>query len=232
MRILGFDTAAKTASVALWEDGRTVSEFFLDSGFTHSETVLPMAKSLLEAARCDIGDIDVFAVNCGPGSFTGLRIGIAAVKAVAMAKDRPCAPVSTLEALAQNMRGLKGIFCPVMDARCNQMYTAFFRGDGERIERLTEDRTLMTDDLENEIEALGEKVILLGDGAKTCQKKFGDALCEEANDALLLGRASGTCIVAAGLYENNGLVSAEKLVPNYLKLAQAEREKLEKEGKL
>lgn len=232
MRILGFDTAAKTASVALWEDGKIVSEFYLNSGFTHSETALPMAKSLLDAAKCDIKDIDVFAVNCGPGSFTGLRIGIAAVKAIAMAENKPCASVSTLEALAYNLYGYEGIICPVMDARCGQMYTAFFRGSKSGIERLSDDETLMTDELYKKIEDLGEKVILVGDGAKICQKKFESCLCEIATDPLLLGRAFATCMVAAKLCENNELVTAEKLIPNYLKLAQAEKEKLEKEGKI
>lgn len=232
MKILGFDTSAKTASVALWEDGKVTAEYFLDSGFTHSETVLPMAKSLLDAARCDVGDVDVFAVNCGPGSFTGLRIGIAAVKAMAMAKGRPCASVSSLEAIAQGLRGFEGIVCPVMDARCGQMYTAFFMAENGEVKRMTEDSTLMTDELFERIkEKSPVRVILAGDGAETCFKKFGSEFCDMAPEAVRLGKASGTCMVAARMAENDMLLTAGELVPNYLKLAQAEREKLEKEGK-
>ena len=127
MRILGFDTSAKAASVALSENGKLISEFYLDSGFTHSETVLPMAKAVLDAARITPADVDLFAVNCGPGSFTGLRIGIAAVKALGMSLNKPCAAVSTLEALAYNMQSTGGIICAAMDARCNQVYTAFLK---------------------------------------------------------------------------------------------------------
>ena len=178
MRILGFDTSAKAASVALSENGKLVSEFYLDSGFTHSETVLPMAKAVLDAARITPADIDLFAVNCGPGSFTGLRIGIAAVKALGMSLEKPCAAVSTLEALAYNMQSFSGIICAAMDARCNQVYTAFFESDGTSVKRLCEDRAVSTDvlfeDIKKYVSETGEKVMLVGDGANLCFKKFGD----------------------------------------------------------
>lgn len=236
MKILGFDTAAKTASVALTEDGRLVSEFYLDSGFTHSETVLPMAKALLESARTKPEEIDVFAVNCGPGSFTGLRIGIAAVKAMAMSLDKPCASVSTLEALAANLLGSKGVICPVMDARCNQMYTAFFKSDGETLSRICDDRTVSTDALFEDIKKIfaesGERIILVGDGAALCALRFGGEYVSAAPAQLVKGHAFSVCRVAERLCAEGALVTANALVPNYLKLAQAEKEKLEKEGKL
>ena len=236
MRILGFDTSAKAASVALSEDGKLISEFYLDSGFTHSETVLPMAKAVMDAARIKPSDIDLFAVNCGPGSFTGLRIGIAAAKALGMSLDKPCAAVSTLEALAYNMQSAGGIICAAMDARCNQVYTAFFESDGKNIERLCEDRAVSTDvlfeDIKKYVEEKGEKVWLVGDGAALCLKKFGEEFVKIAPPQLVLGHASGTCIAAKRLFEKGETVSAGELVPNYLRLAQAEREKLQKEGKL
>lgn len=236
MRILGFDTAAKTASVALTEDGRPVSEFYLDSGFTHSETVLPMAKAVLDAAGISPGDVDLFAVNCGPGSFTGLRIGIAAVKALGMSLDKPCASVSTLEALAYNVQGTRGAVCPVMDARCSQVYTAFFESDGERVLRKCGDRAVSTDELFEDIKKIcsgtGERVLLVGDGANLMVKKFGGELLKIAPPRLLLGHALSTCLAAERLYEKNEITSAAGLCPNYLRLAQAEREKLRKEGKL
>ena len=236
MRILGFDTSAKAASVALSENGKLISEFYLDSGFTHSETVLPMAKAVLDAARITPADVDLFAVNCGPGSFTGLRIGIAAVKALGMSLGKPCAAVSTLEALAYNAQSFSGIICAAMDARCNQVYTAFFESDGTTVNRLCEDRAVSTDvlfeDIKNYISERGEKVMLVGDGANLCFKKFGDEFVKTAPSQLLLGHASGTCIAAEKLFESGETVSAGELVPNYLRLAQAEREKLQKEGKL
>lgn len=236
MRILGFDTSAKAASVALSENGKLISEFYLDSGFTHSETVLPMAKAVLDAARITPSDVDLFAVNCGPGSFTGLRIGIAAVKALGMSLEKPCAAVSTLEALAYNMQSTGGIICAAMDARCNQVYTAFFESDGINIIRLCEDRAVSTDVLFEDIKKLsaekGERIWLVGDGANLCYKKFGEEFVKTAPPQLLLGHASGTCIAAKRLYENGETVTSAELVPNYLRLAQAEREKLQKEGKL
>lgn len=236
MRILGFDTSAKAASVALSENGKLISEFYLDSGFTHSETVLPMAKAVLDAARITPADIDLFAVNCGPGSFTGLRIGIAAVKALGMSLDKPCAAVSTLEALAYNVASYPGIICAAMDARCSQVYTAFFESDGKNIKRLCEDRAVSTDvlfeDIKKYVSETGEKVMLVGDGAALCQKKFGDDFVKTAPSGLVLGHASGTNFAAERLFENKMTVSAGELVPNYLRLAQAEREKLQKEGKL
>lgn len=236
MKILGFDSAAKTASVALTDDGRLVSEFYLDSGFTHSETVLPMAKALLEIAGTKPEEIDVFAVNCGPGSFTGLRIGIAAVKAMAMSLDKPCAVVSTLEALAANLLGHSGIICPVMDARCNQMYTAFFKSDGETLSRICDDRTVSTDALFEDIKKIfaegGEKIMLVGDGAEICARRFGEELAEAAPPQLVKGHAFSVCRIAEKQSAAGALVTAAELVPNYLKLAQAEKEKLEKEGKL
>ena len=236
MKILGFDTAAKTASVALTEDGKLVSEFYLDSGFTHSETVLPMAKAVLDAARLSPADIDLFAVNVGPGSFTGLRIGIAAVKALAMSLQKPCAGVSTLEALAENLVGTPGTICAVMDARCNQVYTAFFESDGNTVRRTSPDRAISTDALLTDIEKIeaktGEKIRLVGDGTALCLRKFGEERVSAAPAPLLYGHALGTCSAAFRLYENGKTVSAGELVPNYLRLAQAEREKLQKEGKL
>ncbi len=236
MRILGFDTSAKAASVALTENGKLISEFYLDSGFTHSETVLPMAKAVLDAARITPGDVDLFAVNCGPGSFTGLRISISAVKALALSLNKPCAAVSTLEALAYNLQSTKGIICAAMDARCNQVYTAFFESDGETVTRICEDRAITTDVLYEDIKKIysekGEKITLVGDGAALCLKKFGEEFVKIAPPQLVLGHASGTCIAANLLFEKEETVTAAELVPNYLRLAQAEREKLQKEGKL
>ena len=226
MKILGFDTAAKTASVALTEGGRLVSEFYLDSGFTHSETVLPMAKALLEIAGTKPEEIDVFAVNCGPGSFTGLRIGIAAVKAMAMSLKKPCAAVSTLEALAENLIESKGVICPVMDARRNEVYNALFEFDGDRLVRLTPDRAISLEDLAKEAKNCKKSLLLIGDGASLCYNYFSENNISSVLSAenVRLQSAYGVAMAArGGNFEDPAL-----LEPNYLRLSQAERERLAK----
>ncbi len=228
MKILGFDTAAKTASAAVMDEtGRLLALTYLDSGFTHSETVLPMAKNLLDSLHLAPSDIDLYAVNCGPGSFTGLRIGIAAVKAMAFALDRPCAGPSTLEALAWNVADREMPVCAAMDARCGQVYYALFDcASGEPV-RLCEDRTAAVGELQPGFEACAAKygeILLMGDGAKLLQGACGN-LCRSAPANLVLGSAYGTCAAARKIYREGKAVPAGELVPNYLKVAQAERER-------
>lgn len=235
MRIIGFETTARAASVAVWQDDRPVAETYLDIGLTHSETVLPAADALLKTAGLTVSDMDVFAVACGPGSFTGLRIGMAAVKAMAYAAGKPCAPVSTLEALAWNAAATDGPVCAVMDARCGQVYTALFVSDGQSIVRTGEDRAVSAETLRFDIEKsaaeTGKKVFLVGDGALLCYNLFGDELCRLAPAEIRLGHAAGVCRAALPLLQAGGLVTAGELRPNYLRLPQAEREKLAREGK-
>lgn len=228
MKILGFDTAAKTASVAVTDEtGRLLALSCLDSGFTHSETVLPMAKNLLDALHAAPSDIDLFAVNCGPGSFTGLRIGIAAVKAMAFALEKPCAGVSTLEALAWNAADWGMPVCTAMDARCGQVYFALFDCSSGEPFRLCEDRTTAAGILRPELEACAARygrILLMGDGAKLLADLYGD-LCRPAPPNLVLGSAYGTCAAAQKAFREGNTVPAGALVPNYLKVAQAERER-------
>lgn len=139
MTIFALDTSSKAASCALWRDDTLLGEFFLNIGLTHSQTVLPLADSLLRHTGLTMAQVDVFAVTTGPGSFTGLRIGIAAVKGMAMATDKPCAGVSTLESLAMNVSAFRGAILPVMDARRNQFYSGLFRCKGETLTRLEPD---------------------------------------------------------------------------------------------
>jgi len=235
MRIMGFDTSARAASVAVAQDGRLVAETYLDIGLTHSETVLPAADALMKTAGLTPADMDVFAVSCGPGSFTGLRIGMAAVKALAMACGKPCVPVSTLEALAWNAAAAAAPVCAAMDARCGQVYAAFFMSDGESVTRLSPDSALAAGDLSERLEKLaedsGKRVFFVGDGAVLCYNLFGAELCRLAPADLRFGRAGSVCRAALAAVSEGKTVEAGALVPNYLRLPQAEREKLAREGK-
>ena len=170
MKILAVDSTAKTATVALCDDRTMLAEFTLNNGNTHSETLLPMIESMLNAFGMKPHDVDLFACSAGPGSFTGVRIGVATVKGLAFGSGRPAVGVSTLEALARNLDfgdDASKIICPVMDARRGQLYTARFVRRGSELERLTPDRAISYTEFENETLPLG-KVWLCGD-------EYGDA---------------------------------------------------------
>lgn len=225
--ILGIDSSAITAGCALYEDGRLVAEEFFNTSHTHSETLLPMVKSMLDNARLTLGSVDKIAVTTGPGSFTGLRIGISCVKGMCFGAEKPCVPVSTLEAIAFNFVGIDGIVCACMDARRRQVYNALFRSENGVITRLCEDRALSLAELDSELSALNERVILAGDGAELAHA-FTEKRYELAPTALRFQRGSGVCLAAEG----KPAVAAAALMPSYLRLPQAERERLEKEREI
>ena len=136
MKIFVLDTSSKAASAAVWEDGHLLADCWQNTGRTHSVTSLPMAESLLAGCSRTLEEMDALAVTAGPGSFTGLRIGMAMVKGMGFALDKPCIPLSTLEGLAWNLQGWPGLICPVMDARVGQVYTALFRWENGTMHRL------------------------------------------------------------------------------------------------
>lgn len=228
MTILALDTSSRAASCALWRDGALLAEFFLNAGLTHSQTVMPMVRALLDAAGETPAAADLFAVSAGPGSFTGLRIGIAAVKGMAQALEKPCAAVSTLEALAENLAAFDGIVLPVMDARRSQMYTAAFRCGKGAVARLGEDAALDVAALGERIAAYApEPVMLVGDGARKCLELLaGYPHLRVAPENLLHQRAGSVAAVAARLAASGAVCSAGELTPAYLRLPQAERERL------
>lgn len=232
MRIFAVDTSAKSASVALVEDGVIKGEYFINTMLTHSETLMPMADSLFKSVKLEPKDIDCFAVNCGPGSFTGLRIGIAAVKGMAFALDKPCAAVSTLETMAYNLSGENTVVCAVMDARCNQVYNALFDVSGCEPVRLCDDRALQIDELITELKNVEKKIVLVGDGAKLCFDKMSQELdnIELANENVRLQRASSTAFAAEKLLEKGEVLTSSQLMPKYLRLPQAQRELLSKQS--
>ncbi len=236
MKILAIDSSAVTASVAVVDDGKLVAEFFLNTGLTHSRTLMSMLQSVLSCADIGLSDIDLFAVTNGPGSFTGIRIGVASIMGIAEALGKPCVGVSTLLSMPYNLKGEDAYICSVMDARCNQVYTALFKSDSNGIERVFDDDAISIEDLYERLCALNGKIILVGDGARLCYGKLKDRLpslrIPEKN--LIYQRACG---VAAAVLENKlyeSADSADKLSVSYLRLSQAERErnaKLEVNGK-
>lgn len=230
MKILAVDTSAKAASAAVTENGKIISECFTNTGLTHSQTLMPMVKTVLDGAMLGVGDIDVFAVNNGPGSFTGVRIGVAAVKGMAQPMARPCCEVSTLESLAYNLIGTDCIAVSCMDARCAQVYTAAF-SCGETVERLSDDEAVAIKDMEEKLLSFEKPIVFVGDGAELCYNYYKDRLsCSLASEILRYQRASSTAQVAYLKSERGETVMAEKLMPMYLRLPQAERELKKKKG--
>lgn len=226
MKILAIDTSATAASAALCDENKIIGEFFINTKLTHSRTLMPMAESLLANTNVQTSDITAVAVNCGPGSFTGVRIGVAAAKGLAFADDLPCIEVSTLESLAYNVQSANGIICPVMDARCSQVYNALFKCDGVKPERLCEDRALSIVELSDELKGYNERIILVGDGAELCYNTMKELLpnVELAPMTVRFQRASSTALIALEKFNNNEVLSAAEIMPMYLRLPQAQRE--------
>ena len=223
MLILAFESSAKPASAALVKDGQLLSQYMQCSALTHSRTLLPMAEDMLKNAELRLSDVDLIAVAHGPGSFTGIRIGVSTVKGLAWAAEKPCVGVSTLEAMAWHGLAVGGYICPVMDARRSQVYNALFKIENGRPVRMTEDRPIALEELAKEVTALGAPVFLIGDGAALCFEYFTahGVPCVMAPDNLRWQDAWGVAMAAADKTPGN----ADELLPVYLRLSQAERER-------
>ena len=228
MKILSLDSSALVASAALCEDDKVLAEYTLNNGNTHSETLLPMVEGVLKGFALTPADIDLFAVSAGPGSFTGVRIGAATVKGLAFASGKPCAEVSTLEAIAYNLRMHKGLICPVMNARRSQVYTALFRSDGKDLTRLMPDSALAISELDSLLAGYGEEVCLCGDGYEITEKGFSATQLRYVPERLRLQSAASVAAVALEKYKNGDTCSDAKLGVNYLRPSQAERERAQK----
>lgn len=226
MKILAIDTSATAASVAIAEDNELVGEFFINTKITHSQTLIPMIDELCKNIGVSVNEIDAVAVNAGPGSFTGVRIGVAAAKGIAFPDDKICISVSTLESMAYNFISNDCIICAVMDARCAQVYNAIFRCKDSKLERLCNDRALSISDLSEELKKYDEKIILVGDGAKICYEAFKDSINKIfiAPSNNRFQRASSTAMAALKYIEQNDTMSCSELMPIYLRLPQAQRE--------
>ena len=229
MLILGIDSTAVSASAAVAdvENGevRTYSECTTLGKMTHSENLLPMIDHVLSVSGKTIGDVELLAVNAGPGSFTGVRIGVATVKGLAYPKGLPCAAVSTLASLAKNVEGTPGTVCALMDARRGQFYYALF----ENGVRLTEDDVASAEEI---LQKFSGTTLLVGDGAALFASLTGgkaDVRLTPVGSRIQSGLSVALC--AEELFRAGKTVSGKDLRPVYLRLPQAERERLERKEK-
>ncbi len=229
--ILAFETSAKAASVALLDGGILLGESYQNTGLTHSQTLLSMAEDLLKTCGKTAADVTAVAVAKGPGSFTGVRIGVAAAKGFAWGSQLPCYGVSTLEAMARNLGVWEGTVVPAMDARRNQTYTAIFRAEDGKLRRMVDDCAISVEELGERLKNCEKPIFLVGDGAVLCYNVLKDRV-----PGLVLPpehrrhqRAAGVALLAQDLMDAGMPGDGASLTPNYLRLSQAERERLEKE---
>lgn len=223
MKILSIECSAVPCSASVSEDGKILASDFTNVGLTHSQTLMPMVEKVLKNAKLSVSDIDGFAVSAGPGSFTGIRIGISAIKGMATPENKPCYPVSTLLAMAQNYKDTDCLICAVMDARCNQVYNANFEIENGKITRLCEDRALLCEELAKEIKNISQNqnkcVIIVGDGANLFYEFVKDIEnVSKADEERVYQNAIGVALAA------KDYVEPKELLPVYLRLPQAERE--------
>ena len=226
MLVLALESSAKAASVALMQDDTLICQYSQCSGLTHSRTLLPMVEDMLKNTDTLLADVDLIAVAHGPGSFTGIRIGVATVKGLAWASDKKCVGVSTLAAMAWHGVSAGGLICPVMDARRSQVYNALFEIKDGCPERLCADRAIALSDLAAELKAMNREGFLVGDGAALSYEYLDNEgiACRVAPQNLLYQSAWGVGMEA--LRSKPG--TADDLLPVYLRLSQAERERQER----
>ncbi len=235
MKILAIDSSSITASVAVIENETIVSEFFINAGLTHSQTLAPMVQSALEFSGRKTSDMDLIAVTNGPGSFTGLRIGMACAKAMALVENKPCVGVSSLYALAYNLKNKDALICACMDARRETVYNAIFEAKNGKLKRLIEDRSIAINDLCSKLLKFNSDIYFVGDGASECYR-YIENNCNYNNVHIVpvseqYIKASSIAFTAQEIYKNNiSTDDACSIGLNYLKVSQAER--LLSEGKL
>lgn len=234
MLVFGIDTCCMAATAAIMNENIMVAQTVINQNKTHSQIMMPQIEQMFGAAEVDPMEIDAFAAAVGPGSFTGVRIGVATAKAMAQAADKPCVAVSTLEALAYSSKYFDGIIAPVLDARRNQVYNALFQG-GSSLERLCDDRALSLDELLGELVSFGKRVLFMGDATLVFEAEIKEALGDMAffaPKATNLNLAGAVAEIGLEKLKAGLAVEYGRLVPEYIRLSQAEREKLEREGKL
>lgn len=225
MKTLALETSAKSVSVAVTEDGKVLASSYQNIGLTHSVTLMPLLDGMLQNAGLALKDMDLLAVAAGPGSFTGLRIGVSALKGLAWAEDKPCCGVSTLEAMAQNGRLFTGTVVCAMDARRSQIYNALFTSEHGRLTRRTPDRAIGLAELAEELRSEPLPLVIVGDGAVLCEKALTEAglPCRLAPPQLVMQNAMSVALCAEDLARAGKLVSAQELLPVYLRPPQAQR---------
>ena len=231
MKILALESSATACSVALCEDEKLIAQSYQNNGLTHSVTLMPMTVNLLSGCGISLDELELIAVAAGPGSFTGLRIGVAAAKGLAWPAGKRCAACSTLESMAWSLAHTGGEICAVMDARRHQVYNARFASDGAALTRLTLDRAISLEELADELKKSGNPQILVGDGAVLCYTTLKELGLDVrlAPPHLQFQSAWGVARCALELARRGELTDASGLTPNYHRLSQAERERLAKE---
>lgn len=224
MKILSIDSCSNVATAALVDDDVLIAQFSLNNKTTHSTKLLPQIEYMMKNAETQFSDIDLFAVTVGPGSFTGQRIGVSTAKALAHAVNKPMVGVSSLMAMAYNIKYTDFLICPIMDARREQVYTATFKWKNNKLITIKEDRAMALDDLLDEI---SENVIFLGDGVPVFKDKITDKLGDNAHFApanLMHINGGGVAEAAKSEYKKGNACNYASLTPTYLRLSQAERE--------
>mgnify|MGYP003308993888 CR=1 FL=1 len=231
MNILMIDTSGPACGVAVMKDGQMICELQLTSGKTHSQRVMPMVDQALAMCEMTTADIDLFGAVVGPGSFTGVRIGVSSVKALAHAAGKPCIGVDALEALAANVTGFDGVICPILDARAQQVYGAMFQCGMPPVRLMDDEAEKLTAFLDR-VDAMGTEALFLGDGVSALKNAIVERLGEKARfaPAQHLGlRAASACALAAEYAKDeNNLKDCMTLLPLYLRAPQAERERAAK----
>jgi len=230
--LLAFETSAKAASVALFEGNTLLSEQYQNTGLTHSQTLLVMAENLLNQCGKTPSQVEAVAVAKGPGSFTGVRIGVAAAKGFAWGGQLPIYGVSTLEAMALGLGVWEGVVCPVMDARRSQVYNALFYVNQGEVTRQCEDRAISLEELKNELKNQSKSVFLVGDGSNLC---YNTLLKSVPNLVMPPEHRAHQRAVGVGLAALKRIAAGDagdggSLIPNYLRLSQAERERMERQA--
>ena len=226
--ILAFDSSTLTCSAGVIKDGKTVASVFSNNGLTHSKTLLPSIEKVLSDSQTAADGVSAVAVTVGPGSFTGVKIGVSTAKGIAFTKNLPCLAVSSTAASACGAAGFDGIVCPVFDARRGMLYNALFLSEKGAVKRLCADRQISAEELEKELENAGKNILITGDGAEIFAKE-----CEKTGLSFFVAAQNVMFIRPEGIYEaiKNGLYeekTQENLSAVYLRPPQAERERLER----
>ncbi len=218
MKILGIDTSGKNASVAICDENTVISSSKFTTNLTHSQVILPLVENVLENAKLTIDDIDGFTVAVGPGSYTGLRIGISAVKAMCFAQNKKCIGISTLEALAYNCVCFKGTIVALMHARPNIAYYGIYKSDGITLTQINDDSISDLDKINDIISEIEDDIIVTGDCAKIFSDKYNVKIAPVSNrytDSVSL------CMLAM----NKDLIEPDELNAEYLQITKAEKDK-------
>lgn len=232
MKVLAVDSSSVSASVAILDGSKVLADFYVNAGLTHSQTLAPMIDLAVKSSGLKISDIDFFASTTGPGSFTGLRIGIATVKGMALGSEKKCMGVSSLLAAAYSCKNFEGLICACMDARRSEIYGAIFQASGGKIKRITQDMAISIQNFKKEIEKYESKVILVGDGAEMCYNNMIDGKNSEkielSSEFSRFVSAKNVALAAIENYSEEKLLNPGELTPEYLRLSQAQRMLLEK----